>query len=222
MKGANHLAIFFLPASLLVSGNQWKPSSPMSQIKTFGRPSIELVELHKEESASLLDEKLDVGPVESLAGSLCGAGKTFGGASIELVELDKEESASLLDEKLDVVSVESLAGSLRGGGDASTISSVFNLVNNVAGAGILTLAAGMTTGTGWIPSIFICIVLGLIGSHTFSIVGDACEMTGESDFKVRKVLEVTFGSSFAVCLIFPLPLSGPLGSDNRSQVPVSG
>ena len=38
-------------------------------------------------------------------------------------------------------------------GKASITTSVFNLANNVAGAGILTLAAGKASGTGWIPSM---------------------------------------------------------------------
>jgi sodium-coupled neutral amino acid transporter 11 len=68
-------------------------------------------------------------------------------------------------------------------GKASIVSSVFNLVNNVAGAGILTLSSGMAPGTGWIPAMAICAVLGGISGHCFSIVGEACEMTGEPDFK---------------------------------------
>jgi hypothetical protein len=87
--------------------------------------------------------------------------------------------------------------SIRGGGaaertenddpeaDKSTmLSSVFNLVNNVAGAGILTLAAGMAPGTGWIPAMLICGALGYLSGHTFAMIGEACELTGEEDFKV--------------------------------------
>jgi hypothetical protein len=90
---------------------------------------------------------------------------------------------------------------------------VFNLVNNVAGtreadltcfflevaslcshfmrlfwitgAGILSLSAGQAAGTGWIPAIAISVVLGLISAKTFAMVGEACDMLGESDFKVR-------------------------------------
>jgi Transmembrane amino acid transporter protein len=67
---------------------------------------------------------------------------------------------------------------------ASMTSSVFNLVNNVAGAGILALSAGMTGGTGWIPAILLCVMLGIFSSHSFKIIGEACELTGEADFKV--------------------------------------
>lgn len=78
---------------------------------------------------------------------------------------------------------------IRGGGDqekgkATIAASVFNLVNNVAGAGILTLSAGMASGTGWFPSIAICAFLGSISAHCFSMIGAACELTGEEDFKV--------------------------------------
>lgn len=66
----------------------------------------------------------------------------------------------------------------------STISaSIFNLVNNVAGAGILTLSDGMASGSGWIPAILICVCLGVLSAHSFSIIGEACELTGEEDFK---------------------------------------
>jgi hypothetical protein len=106
--------------------------------------------------------------------------------SIELTSLTKtdedDESESLVDDRESLIKV-------RGGADAqeakaSTLSSVFNLVNNVAGAGILTLSAGMAPGTGWIPAILICAVLGILSGHTFAIIGEACELTGEGDFKV--------------------------------------
>jgi len=68
-------------------------------------------------------------------------------------------------------------------GQSTTTASVFNLVNNVAGAGILTLSAGMASGSGWIPAIMICVGLGTLSAHSFSIIGEACEMTGEETFK---------------------------------------
>jgi len=73
-----------------------------------------------------------------------------------------------------------------GGGGTSTIAaSVFNLVNNVAGAGILALSAGQAAGSGWIPSIAICALLGVISTHTFIIIGQACDIADQQDFKVR-------------------------------------
>lgn len=66
---------------------------------------------------------------------------------------------------------------------SSMASSVFNLVNNVAGAGLLALSAGQAAGTGWVPSVLIATALGLLSAHTFILIGEACEATGESDFK---------------------------------------
>ena len=65
----------------------------------------------------------------------------------------------------------------------SILTSVFNLSNNVAGAGILTLAAGKATGTGWIPAILISVTLAFVSAHTFTLIGKACEMTGRDTFK---------------------------------------
>jgi len=70
------------------------------------------------------------------------------------------------------------------GEDTSTVSeSVVNLVKNVAGAGMLSLAAGMAAGTGWLPALLICIVLGVLSAHTFSMIGHSSYYTGETDFK---------------------------------------
>lgn len=70
---------------------------------------------------------------------------------------------------------------------ASMAASIFNLVNNVAGAGILTLAAGKASGTGWIPAVAIVAFLGWASSTTFRMIAKACELTGENDFKVSGV-----------------------------------
>jgi len=75
----------------------------------------------------------------------------------------------------DVSSADEGLGSIPG--------SIFNLVNNLAGAGILTLANGKAKGTGWVPSVLITLVLGGMSAFTFSLIGKACEMTGENDFK---------------------------------------
>ncbi len=67
-------------------------------------------------------------------------------------------------------------------------ASIFNLVNNVAGAGILALSSGMAKGTGVVPAILICILLGAVSARTFIMIGQACEMLNEKDFKVRVLL----------------------------------
>jgi len=79
---------------------------------------------------------------------------------------------------------------VRGGGSneygpatAEIAPSVFNLVNNVAGAGLLTLSAAMAKGTGWVPALCICFVLGSISAHSFNLIGESCRLTGEMDFK---------------------------------------
>ena len=80
-------------------------------------------------------------------------------------------------------------------GKASIRTSIFNLANNVAGAGILTLAAGKASGTGWVPSILTCIALAFCSAHTFILIGKACELTGEKTFKGLWAL--AFGSKTA-------------------------
>lgn len=70
------------------------------------------------------------------------------------------------------------------GGEASFATSVFNLLNNLAGAGLLTLPSGKAgSGTGWIPSILICASMALASATTFILIGRACDMTGEKTFK---------------------------------------
>jgi amino acid permease len=130
------------------------------------------------------------------------------------------------------------------GGKATILSSVFNLgmfvlearpilqpvapmyltyhfpfqsVNNVAGAGILTLPSGMS-GTGWVPAMIICAVLGALSGHCFSIIGEACELTGEADFKGLWKRTIGQDSAYLVdvmiavmCLACSVIYSGILG-----------
>jgi len=74
-------------------------------------------------------------------------------------------------------------------GSSSMASSVFNLVNNIAGAGILTLSSGMSKGssTGFFPAMMICIIFGSISAHTFIMIGRACEITDQKTFKVIRL-----------------------------------
>lgn len=110
----------------------------------------------------------------------------------------------------DVTSSPSSAVSIRRGGGgkaadasnekagASMAASIFNLVNNVAGAGILTLAAGKASGTGWIPAVAIVAFLGWASSTTFRMIAKACELTGENDFKVSGGI----GMNCFMCYVF--------------------
>lgn len=103
-------------------------------------------------------------------------------------------------------------------GQSTILSSVFNLVNNVAGAGLLTLSAGMATGTGYLTAMIICAILGLLSGHCFAIVGEACELTKQGDFK--GLWKTTIGSDSAwivdaiiavMCVACSIIYSGILG-----------
>jgi hypothetical protein len=103
-------------------------------------------------------------------------------------------------------------------GQSTIVSSVFNLVNNVAGAGILTLSAGMAPGTGYGTAIIICAMLGWWSGHCFVMVGQACELTSQGDFK--GLWKTTLGADSAwvvdaviaiMCLACSIIYSGILG-----------
>uniref|UniRef100_A0A7S1XS86 Amino acid transporter transmembrane domain-containing protein n=1 Tax=Phaeomonas parva TaxID=124430 RepID=A0A7S1XS86_9STRA len=78
----------------------------------------------------------------------------------------------------------------RGGGGAVAVSdgkssvpvATFNLMNNVAGAGLLTLSAAMAMGVGTYPALILCVGLGIVAGHTFSLCNRACAATGETSF----------------------------------------
>jgi len=109
------------------------------------------------------------------------------------------------------------------GGEGSTstmMSSIFNLVNNVAGAGLLTLAGGMAKGssTGVVPGILINSVLGAISAYTFIRIGHACAITGAPDFKGLWAYALGESTTFVVdtmialmCLAACVIYSGILG-----------
>jgi len=83
----------------------------------------------------------------------------------------------------DISDAEELSHESSSGGKSSMVASIFNLVNNVAGAGILTLSSGVAKGTGWVPALLICAGLGALSSHTFTLIGEACSLTDEVNFK---------------------------------------
>ncbi len=69
-------------------------------------------------------------------------------------------------------------------GTSSFSASVFNLTNNVAGAGMLILSSSKASGaTGWVPSICICCALALASACTFNMIGRSCQISGERTFK---------------------------------------
>ena len=67
--------------------------------------------------------------------------------------------------------------------ETSASGTVLQIVNNVAGAGILALSAGMAGGVGSVPAMILCLGLGVISGFTFYLIGSACEMTGQTTFK---------------------------------------
>ena len=107
----------------------------------------------------------------------------------------------------------------------STIAElVLQIVNNVAGAGILTLSAGMAAGVGWAPASMLCIGLGLLSGLTFYLIGAACEATGETNFKA--LWSATLGKNSAwlvdlsialMCLSAAIIYAGILG-DTSTQL----
>ena len=79
------------------------------------------------------------------------------------------------------------------GGSSSIKASIFNLSNNVAGAGMLTLAAAMAnSGTGYVPAVLVVGVLSLISGRTFAAIGRCCEVTGQTSFKVTNYMCLSF------------------------------
>eukprot|EP00816_Leptocylindrus_hargravesii_P007447 CAMPEP_0196808268 /NCGR_PEP_ID=MMETSP1362-20130617/8269_1 /TAXON_ID=163516 /ORGANISM="Leptocylindrus danicus, Strain CCMP1856" /LENGTH=450 /DNA_ID=CAMNT_0042182549 /DNA_START=384 /DNA_END=1736 /DNA_ORIENTATION=+ len=84
---------------------------------------------------------------------------------------------------------------------SSMTASISNLVNNVAGAGILTLSAGVAKGTGWMQALLICGILGAMSSHTFALIGEACHLTGETDFKGLWGVTIGQNSAYLVDLL---------------------
>ncbi|KAH8076937.1 phospholipase [Aureococcus anophagefferens] len=78
-------------------------------------------------------------------------------------------------------------GGAAGGGDgvaarAELDGAVFNLVNNVAGCGFLTLSSGMA-GSGFVPSVAVLAALGAISCFTFLALGEECAAYGATDLR---------------------------------------
>lgn len=108
-------------------------------------------------------------------------------------------------------------------------STALQIINNVAGAGILTLSAGMAGGVGIVPAAALCLVLGIVSGVSFYIVGAACEITGETTF--RGLWSRTLGASSAwivdlsialMCLAATIIYSGILGDVSTSLLALGG
>ena len=81
---------------------------------------------------------------------------------------------------------------------ASISQSTFNLVKNVAGAGVLSLPAGVAAGTGLAPALIILVALGSYSAYTFNLLGRMCEKTGQTTFK--GLGEATRGPQFGTLM----------------------
>jgi amino acid permease len=106
---------------------------------------------------------------------------------------------------------------------------VVQIVNNVAGAGILTLSAGMAAGVGWVPASVLCVLLGALSGVTFHLIGAACEMTGQSSFK--GLWDATLGEKSAwlvdlsialMCLSAAIIYAGILGDTSTQLLTLAG
>jgi len=107
-----------------------------------------------------------------------------GQAVLELANTAMADNADIFEEKIDQGQAErALAEDMAADMAGSTIQmTVLNIFNNVAGAGVLTLAYGMR-GVGWVPALSTCLGVGAISGYTFYLVGAACESVGASSFK---------------------------------------
>ena len=64
---------------------------------------------------------------------------------------------------------------------STIVATVLQIFNNVAGAGILTLAYGCR-GVGWIPAALTCLTIGALSGYTFYLVGVSCDKVGATSF----------------------------------------
>lgn len=109
------------------------------------------------------------------------------------------------------------------------MTTAFQIINNVAGAGILTLSAGMAAGIGWVPAIAVCIALGCVSGFTFYLLGEACALTGTTTFKELWAATLGEESSWVVdvciglmCLACCIIYSGILGDVFTPLLMVAG
>jgi len=138
-------------------------------------------------SSGLLNEKvLTVEPGEPLPPegfAWSETGFTEGSALLEISNTAMADNAVIFEEKLDNLQAErAFAENMSLSEGSSTAATVLNIFNNVAGAGVLTLAYGMV-GVGWVPALLTCVGIGAISGWTFYLTGAACEAVGATSFK---------------------------------------
>lgn len=84
------------------------------------------------------------------------------------------------------------------------VLTAFQIINNVAGAGILTLAAGMAAGIGWYPAILTTLALGAVSGYSFFLIGASCELTAQRTFKGLWAATLGVSSAWVVDLSIAL------------------
>ena len=117
-----------------------------------------------------------------------------------------------------------------GHSSGSTIAEcVFNLVNNVAGAGLLTLSAGMAMGVGYGPAIGVALALGAVSAATFSMIGWSCDRLNASTFGELWAATLGKGTAWvidafiaAMCASACVVYSGIIGDVGRPLLHLAG
>mmetsp|Transcript_44182 Transcript_44182/g.116922 ORF Transcript_44182/g.116922 Transcript_44182/m.116922 type:complete len:497 (+) Transcript_44182:125-1615(+) len=99
---------------------------------------------------------------------------------------DSEISSS--GETTDEILEDGIAGT-------SPAQTIFNIVKNIVGEGMLSLPAGVAAGTGLMVAIMITAVFGVLLGYTFSAMGRVCHATHTKNHK--EACQVVSGSNLA-------------------------
>ncbi|MES1915617.1 MAG: hypothetical protein MHM6MM_007537 [Cercozoa sp. M6MM] len=91
------------------------------------------------------------------------------------------ESRALLDDRDDPDTVERMKAEGIDLGQSDMKATMTNVMNNVMGAGLLTLPWGMRQGS-IIPSIFFMIVTGVLGAYAMYLIARCCDAAKEYTF----------------------------------------
>ena len=124
---------------------------------------------------------------------------------------------------------KSVVPALKEPAPVSLMGTVIQIVNNVAGAGILTLSAGMAGGVGSVPATLLCVALGIISGWTFHLIGASCELTGQMSFKSLWAATLGEGTAWIVdasialmCFSAAIIYAGILGDTSTQLLSLTG
>jgi len=91
-----------------------------------------------------------------------------------------------------------------GGGTATIPTEVFNLVKSIAGAGVLSLPAGIAAfgnnPSALIPAIALIVVMGSLSAYTFALIGRLCAETKTESY--ADAWDATVGAKWAPLIAF--------------------